>query len=56
MCDQIIPYMALAGNSSVKTAELTQHAITNIHIAEKFINKKFHIDGTIGKSAVISVD
>jgi len=56
MCDQIIPYMAITGNSSVKIAELTKHTITNIPIAEKFINKKFHIDGSIGESAVINFD
>lgn len=56
MCDQIIPYMALAGSSSIKTAELTQHTLTNINVTEKFINKKFYVDGTIGESAVINVD
>jgi RNA 3'-phosphate cyclase len=56
MTDQLIPYMALAGSSCIKTAELTQHTLTNIHITEKFISKKFHVDGIIGESAVIRVD
>ncbi len=56
MGDQLIPYMALAGSSSIKTAELTQHALTNIHITEKFINKKFHVDGNIGETAIIKID
>jgi RNA 3'-terminal phosphate cyclase (ATP) len=56
MGDQLIPYMALAGSSSIKTAELTQHALTNIHITEKFIDKKFQVDGIIGEAAVIMVD
>ncbi len=56
MGDQLIPYMALAGNSNIKTAELTQHALTNIHITEKFINKKFRVDGCIGEIAEIRVD
>jgi RNA 3'-phosphate cyclase len=56
MGDQLIPYMALAGSSSIKTAELTQHTLTNIHITEKFIDKKFQVDGIIGESAVIKVD
>jgi RNA 3'-terminal phosphate cyclase (ATP) len=56
MGDQIIPYMALAGNSSVKVAELTQHALTNIYVTQKFIHKKFDVDGIIGESAVITVD
>jgi RNA 3'-phosphate cyclase len=56
MGDQLIPYMALAGSSSIKTAELTQHTLTNIHITEKFIDKKFHVDGIVGESAIISVE
>jgi len=56
MGDQIIPYIALAGESNVKTAELTQHALTNIHITEKFIKRKFRVDGILGESALISVD
>jgi RNA 3'-terminal phosphate cyclase (ATP) len=56
MGDQLIPYMALAGSSCIKTAELTKHALTNIHITEKFVDKKFHVDGIIGETAVIKVD
>ena len=56
MGDQLIPYIALAGGSCIKTAELTQHTITNIHITEKFIDKKFNVRGIMGGSAVISVD
>ena len=56
MGDQIIPYIALAGKSNVKTAELTQHALTNIHVTEKFIKRKFHVEGVLGESALISVD
>ena len=48
MGDQIIPYMALAGNSRIKTAELTQHTLTNIYVTEKFIDKKFHVEGSLG--------
>ena len=56
MGDQIIPYMALAGKSKVKTAELTQHTLTNINVTEKFIKRKFHVEGILGESAIISVD
>jgi RNA 3'-phosphate cyclase len=56
MGDQIIPYMAIAGNSSIKTAELTQHTLTNIYMTEKFINIKFHVDGKLGDEAVIKVE
>ncbi|HML06060.1 MAG TPA: RNA 3'-terminal phosphate cyclase, partial [Methanobacterium sp.] len=56
MGDQIIPYIGIAGNSEVKTAELTLHAITNIYIAEKFLGKKFNINGNLGENAIISVN
>jgi RNA 3'-phosphate cyclase len=55
MGDQIIPYLSLAGHSIVKTAELTQHALTNIYVAQKFIKKNIKVDGNIGDSTLISV-
>ncbi len=55
MGDQIIPYMAIAGNSTIKTSDLTEHTLTNIHITEFFIDKKFEVDGKLGETAVISV-
>lgn len=54
--DQIIPYMAIAGESQVKTAELTLHALTNIYITEKITGKKFDLDSELGEIATISVD
>ena len=56
MGDQIIPYMALAGNSKVKTAELTLHAVTNIFAAEKILGKKFGLNGNLGEIATIKID
>ncbi len=56
MGDQLIPYMALAGSSTIKTAELTKHALTNIYVTEKFIDRKFTVKGNIGESAIIKVD
>lgn len=56
MGDQIIPYMAIAGNSDIKTAELTQHALTNIYVAEKIIEKKFEVKGRCGQVATIKVN
>lgn len=53
--DQLIPYMAIAGNSKIKTAELTLHVLTNIHVAEKIMNKKFNVIGELGDTATISV-
>ncbi len=54
--DQIIPYMAIAGKSKVKTAELTSHAATNIFITEKILGKKFDVDGEIGEIATILIN
>ncbi len=46
MADQILPYMALAGNSKVSVAEITNHVRTNIWVIEKFLPVKFEIDET----------
>ena len=54
--DQIIPYMAMAGKSSAKTAELTLHAVTNIFVTEKIMGKKFDVDGEVGEIATIWID
>lgn len=56
MGDQIIPYVAIAGNSVVKTSELTAHTLTNIHVAERILEKKFDVNGQIGEIATIVVN
>jgi len=56
MGDQIIPYLALAGSSSVRTSHLTQHTLTNIYVTEKFTGKKFHVDGDLGEVTTISLN
>lgn len=56
MGDQIIPYMAAAGHSMIKTAELTLHAVTNIYVVERIIGKKFNVDNDLGEIATIQVD
>lgn len=43
MGDQIIPYMALAGNSEVKISKLTMHTLTNLNIVDKFITREFEV-------------
>ena len=55
MGDQIIPYMALAGSSQVKTAELTEHILTNIYATEKITGCKFECTGKLGEPAFINV-
>ncbi|MDY0129297.1 MAG: RNA 3'-terminal phosphate cyclase [Methanosarcina vacuolata] len=44
LADQLIPYMALAGNSSYTVRELSLHTTTNIWITEQFLNVKFRIE------------
>ncbi len=56
MGDQIIPYMAIAGKSRVKAAELTLHTATNIFVTEKILGKKFEVEGEIGEITTIRVD
>ena len=43
LADQLIPYMALAGNSSYTVREMTLHAATNIWVTEQFLDVKFRI-------------
>jgi RNA 3'-phosphate cyclase len=51
MADQILPYIAVARNSKVSVAEITNHVKTNIWIIEKFLPVKFEINE---KNRVIS--
>lgn len=55
LADQLIPYMALAGNSSYTVRELTLHAATNIWVTEQFLDVKFRIEEKEGLFKV-SVD
>ncbi len=43
MGDQIIPYMALAGESRVKTPILSSHAWTNIELVKRITGKSFQV-------------
>lgn len=44
LADQILPFMALVGNSRIKTSEITSHTRTNIYTIEQFLGKKFSIE------------
>jgi RNA 3'-phosphate cyclase len=44
MADQILPYIALTGDSKVSVAEITNHCKTNIWVIEKFLPVKFEIN------------
>jgi len=44
LADQLIPYMAFAGNSSYTVRELSLHAATNIWVTEQFLDVKFRIE------------
>ena len=56
MGDMIIPYMAVAdGRSEISVSQITMHTLTNIHIAEKILKVKFHVEGTVGEAGRISV-
>jgi RNA 3'-terminal phosphate cyclase (ATP) len=43
LSDQIIPYLALTGDSQVKVAQITSHTLTNIHVAEKITGARFQV-------------
>lgn len=44
MADQLIPFMAIAGNSKILTSEVTNHCLTNIFVVEQFFGKRFEVD------------
>ncbi len=44
LSDQIIPYLALAGDSRVKVAQITSNTETNIHIAQLLTGTHFYIE------------
>lgn len=43
MTDQILIYMALAGDSKITTSEITDHCKTNIWLIEKFLDGEFEV-------------
>lgn len=43
MADQVLPFMALCGESSVMVSEVTGHARTNMWVIEKFFDGKFTV-------------
>jgi len=44
LSDQIIPYLALVGDSRVKVAQITPHTLTNIHVAQLFTGASFQME------------
>jgi len=56
LSDQIIPYLALAGDSRVKVAQITPHTLTNIHVAEEITRACFSVQENRDGSALIMVD
>ena len=51
LADQLIPYLGLIGGR-YKATEISKHATTNIHVAEKFLDVKYKVDN---EQKVISV-
>ncbi len=58
LCDQLIPYMALAaGRSRILTSELTEHARTCIWLVERFLPVRFAVrEAAPGAPAEVEVD
>ncbi len=57
LADQLIPIMALSkGSSCFKTSRITRHLLTNISIAEKFLDIKFKISGKENQQGEIFVN
>ena len=44
LADQILPFMALIGNSKIKVSEITNHCRTNIYTIHQFMGEIFKVD------------
>ncbi|MBI2652476.1 hypothetical protein HYX00_03330, partial [Candidatus Woesearchaeota archaeon] len=44
LADQILPFMALIGNSKIKVSEITSHCRTNIYTIQQFLGEVFDVD------------
>lgn len=44
LADQILPFMALIGNSTIKVSEITNHCRTNIYTIRQFLGEIFKVD------------
>ncbi|MBI1935120.1 RNA 3'-terminal phosphate cyclase [Candidatus Woesearchaeota archaeon] len=44
LADQILPFMALVGNSRIKVSEITNHCRTNIYTIQQFMGEIFSVD------------
>ncbi|PIN73643.1 hypothetical protein COV20_05465 [Candidatus Woesearchaeota archaeon CG10_big_fil_rev_8_21_14_0_10_45_16] len=44
LADQLIPYLALLPGSVMKTGKVSDHALTNIHVVERFLPVKFEVE------------
>jgi len=54
LADQLIVYMSLAdGRSTIRTSELTLHALTCIHLSEKMVGARFKVEGEEGGPSTI---
>ncbi len=54
--DQLIPFMALAGDSTIVVQELTSHARTNIELVSMFLGKRFQVEKlTRGEGYILQV-
>lgn len=57
LCDQLVPYMALAkGRSKIVASKITRHALTNIFVVEQFLPVKFRVSGSEGSAGSIEVE
>lgn len=45
LADQLIFYMALLPGSEFRTSRVSNHALTNIYVVEKFLDVKFAVEG-----------
>jgi RNA 3'-terminal phosphate cyclase (ATP) len=57
LADQLVVYMSLAdGRSTIRTGELTLHALTCIHLSERMLRARFKVEGEEGAPSTITCE
>jgi RNA 3'-terminal phosphate cyclase (ATP) len=57
LADQLVLPMALAeGESRASTSQVSQHLLTNVSIARRFLAREIHVDGELGEAGMLVVE
>jgi RNA 3'-phosphate cyclase len=55
LTDQLIPYMALAGESEITSCEITLHTLTNLELVKRFLDVGVEVEGSLGEPGRVRI-